>query len=247
MSNAAQVARPADGICTIARSGTSYTADAADPDCAANTKTTVASPKVTNQDAGGKQEVTANSDGSTTITTNIYNYNNNTTTTTTINYDSSGKVTGVNGQTTQGIGTAGGTSAPTSSSGGATSSDIAGLGTKIDGVKNGQCGGSGEPACKTDESGTPSSYSDGGKTDGLNAQFDDLNSKITSQTNGVGNGLEMPNAFSTGGCSNPSFNNQSIDVCETAFLVQPYTKFGAYILTLYGIWGLWFRRMGGAA
>ncbi|GBG15200.1 uncharacterized protein NMK_2803, partial [Novimethylophilus kurashikiensis] len=135
LTNAAQVARPADGICTIARSGTSYTADAADPDCAANTKTTVASPKVTNQDAGGKQEVTANSDGSTTITTNIYNYNNNTTTTTVINYDSSGKVTGVNGQTTQGIGTAGSTSSPapaaTDTSNLATHSDVNGVTSAI--------------------------------------------------------------------------------------------------------------------
>lgn len=168
LSNAAQVPKPPDGICTILRSGNTFSGDPMDPDCALSSTsaagksnmTGLGTSHLTGGDIGSKKaDVVANADGSSTVTVMTVN-NNNTTTMTTINMSAPGTgggvtVTGTSQTTVQGTGTSQ-TTTPASS----TIVDLSATNSKLDALKSGQCGGAGQPKCGIDETGLPAD--DGG-------------------------------------------------------------------------------------
>lgn len=121
-----------------------------------------------------------------------------------------------------------------------------------------QCGYDDAHKCKVDqkidETGTPDEFQTN-HGDQLDAKFDEIQNFINNQQNGVGEGLQHPldGAFSSE-CRNPEFNAASvkpgavatIDICSHAAEAQPILRWIAYIFTAVAIYGLWFRRVGGA-
>jgi hypothetical protein len=267
LDNAALVQKPADGHCNVVRSGNSFFDDPNDPDCTSSP--TVTAGSATSQTPAGKTTITGNGDGTTTVINKTYNNTTNTTTTNTTIYNhSTGVVTGSSTTTNTGTGIAEtsnpATPTPTDVSALATHADVNAVGSKLDtangkldAIKAGQCGGSGQPPCKLDEAGTSSTFT-GSQSAGLDAQADSLTSQIKNQQNGAGPGLPIDpitNAIPvTSQCVNPGFNasdihagaNFTLPLCEHASQVQPYLRWVVWIFTAMGIWGIWFQKLGGA-
>jgi len=165
------VPKPSDGKCTITRSGNTFSNDALDPDCVSMpVDVTVTGTVITAKPSTTEtQKVTINGDGSTSVTNSTYNTSNNTTTTTTINVSPGStpgqtKITGVGTTTLTGQGDAVGS-------------------TPIPPTNYPQpCGIPGQPACKIDETGTPTA----GDMSGATAALDSAAAARQAQIEGVG-------------------------------------------------------------
>jgi hypothetical protein len=165
LTNASAVIKPTDGHCNVVRSGNSFSYDPNDPDCTAAGAPVVSSGTVTqtSNSAGGGSVSENSSTGAITVNSNNNNNSNNTTTNNTTILDNTGRVTGTNQTTTQGQGTGATTTQSTSSGSGqsvdvsnlATHADVNGVASAINTMASKMCGGVGQPACKLDETGTP--------------------------------------------------------------------------------------------
>lgn len=259
LSNAAVVEKPSDGICTIVRTGNTYSGDPRDPDCAVSNipaTVTISGSQITARPSGGStQRTTINADGSTTITNSTTNNTNNTTTTTTINISASTgagttKITGIGTTTVNGTGdlagqgTAPATPFPSDYNRETTQQ---GISNKLDQLKAGQCGGAGQPPCKLDETGTPT-------TDALTAGraevakgMDDRKSQIESSTDKSAWPSPFSITFPTGSnCTDISFamprnkGNLEIAICSKLAPVRGVLEwmlgiFAAFSIYLIGI------------
>jgi len=211
------VDKPSDSKCTIIRTGNTFAADPKDPDCSVGvgTDVTISGTEIEARPTNQKQKVKINGDGSVTTTTTTINTSNNTTTTTTINVSGTGvgnaKITGIGTTTVPGTGDqAGSTPIPSPGEDGkATEATLAAAKGKLDEIKAGQCGGSGQPACKIDETGTPTDATLSAQKSDFDKAGDARKGAIegtgTSPVTSLGFGLSIPWP-SPGGCSNPSFS-----------------------------------------
>lgn len=287
LSDALVVIKPVLGRDMLIRTGNTYSHDPQQNAADVNTLNSVvfSSPAAgqliyKNPNTGEVTRVTTNqTDGTTIIETTKPNpdgvtSNRDTTTLTAPGVTAADppKVSGQKHEALQGVGDAVGPSPGTSSSAPvtvdtsnlATHSDVSTVGskidasnTKLDAIKNALCGGSGQPPCKLDETGTPGTFT-GTQSAGLDAQADSLVSQIQNQRNGAGQGLSIEpitNAIpATSQCVNPGFDASDIHagakftlpLCEHASQVQPYLRWVVWIFTAIGIWGIWFQKLGGA-
>lgn len=121
-----------------------------------------------------------------------------------------------------------------------------------------QCGYDAEHPCQTkiDEADTPEDFQTN-HGDDLDGQFDELQTFINEQENGVGAGIENPfiGKFASGGCVDPTFSasdiyagaSASIPICSHKSDIDPWTSLAAYVFSAIAIYGIWFRRLGGAS
>lgn len=164
LTDASQVMKPADGRCTIKRTGNSFGVDPRDPDCLSGKipATTAVQPNVitaANPD-GSSKSIQINADGSSTITESRPNNSNNTTETNTTTLsapDASGavKVTGQGSGVAPGTGTqAGSSTAPVNfdKSGLATEGTLTGIKGSIDAIKDGLDPGSADSSLAAEKS-----------------------------------------------------------------------------------------------
>lgn len=248
------VTKPADSKCTIIRTGNTFSADPVDPDCTAGLPATVSvtgTEVVVNPSATQKQSVKINGDGTTTATTTTINTTNNTTTTNTTNINNGGgvgnsKITGIGTSTVNGTGDQAGTTPtiefPTDYNREVTQQ---GIKTTLDQIKAGQCGATGQPACKLDETGTPTDGSLTAAQSAIDAAFADV---VTGVNNiggsakindlGVGLPLTLPNTA----CENPTFampkghGNLVVPLCSVSTDVQAIMAWIMAALTLVSLW-----------
>jgi hypothetical protein len=210
------VPKPSDGTCTIVRVDNSFSADTNDPDCAVtpNVSITPSSISIT-PNVGPSATVGVKSDSTTTITVTTVN---NTTVTTTTDTVSGGvpdvtsgdvAVVGKSSKTYSGTGTGADPLAqgefPTDYNRESTQTAVKGV---LDTIAAGQCGGAGQPACKLDETATPTDSSLATEK----ASFDTAAAdRVTALENlagagkvtdlGLGLTIEWPSV----GCTDPSF------------------------------------------
>lgn len=118
-----------------------------------------------------------------------------------------------------------------------------------------QCGYDAAHPCETKlaEGDTPNSFSsDHGNS--LDSLFDSQIANMNGIQNGAGPGLEIGsilNSLPDSGCVDPQLEipNQSsitLPLCTYNATIQPIAQWVTYIFTAFAIWGLWFRRLGGA-
>jgi hypothetical protein len=114
----------------------------------------------------------------------------------------------------------------------------------------------GDGKLKIDEEGTPGEFtSEHG--DQIDAKFDELETFIENQTDGVGQGLENPliGKLTSGGCTNPEFNvsevnanaKSTIPICDYIPDLHPWLALFAYVMSALAIYRIWFTRTGGNA
>lgn len=122
-----------------------------------------------------------------------------------------------------------------------------------------QCGYDAAHPCKVtiDEGEAPSDFDNSARDTALDGKFDELQTFINSQDNGVGEGIQNPliGKLPSGQCTdfvydvtevNPNAR-ATIPLCEHMADIQPWTQFFAYIASAILIYGIWFRRLGGAS
>jgi len=223
------VTKPSDSKCTIIRTGNTFAADPNDPDCSAGvgTDVTISGTEIEARPSNQKQKVKINGDGSVTTTTTTINTTNNTTTTTTINVSNGSgvgntKITGIGTTTVSGTGDqAGTTPIPNSGEDGkATEATLSAAKAKLDQIKDGQCGGTGQPSCKIDETGTPTESTLGDAKTDVDSKYSAHTDAIAGVTNKTGAdlGFGLSITWPSGSCTNPTFalpkaGSLTIDFC----------------------------------
>lgn len=252
--------KPIDHKCSVIRSGNTFSADLYDPDC---TTSAIRSEGVTlpggnavKSNTSPDLKVTANSDGTTTITLTTINNTNNTTTVSTANYGTDGKQTGRKTEVFTGVGDQQSTTPSAPSTGSGTSinlpTDYNREATQQE-IRDALCGGSNQQPCSDVNTQAQSAHS--GRLGQIDSLFDQLQQKAQEQTGGVGDAIPYPldDAFPDQPCINPHFDASDIApgaygevrLCEYANEAQPILRWVAYVFTAVGVFGLWFRKLGG--
>ena len=242
LTNSAAVIKPGDGKCEIKRVGNSFSGDPNDPDCLAGPDN--AMQQVHGNATGGTvtaaglgQAVEVAVDGGTgagTVTSSKAN-SNGTTTTTTIHIGAPGSGAGEGG--------AAGTAVT-----GTTVATYEGTGSNVSGTPLAKpdarepCGLPGTPACKIDESGTPT---DGSLSDAKAAyetaaaarktQLESVNSSLKKTDLGLSLSVSWP----SGSCSDLAVNidghSGSFDLCSKQADIKAITSWLMGILTAFAL------------
>lgn len=258
--NAAIVPKPADGKCTIIRTGNTFAADSLDPDCAVGTLpsgVTVSSSEVkwsAGTSPGNNGKATINGDGTITHTNTTPNATGGTSTVVTVKGSAPDagtgvvSITGVGQSTVAGQGDqAGGTpiqELPTDYNREATQQAIK---ASIDAIKDKQCGGVGQVKCdvKVDETGTPTDASLQTHVDAFNTAADDHKSLLESPnaSNKVTDlGILWTINWPAADCENPSFSiagkTMTVDICGKAADIKSIMGFVVAVLTAFAIFGI---------
>lgn len=125
-----------------------------------------------------------------------------------------------------------------------------------------QCGYDADHPCKVEgnikinEVGTPEEFqTDHG--DQLDDQFDELQTFVNEQQDGVGEGLENPliGKFTSGQCTNPIYDVSEVDakakatipICDYVPQLHPWLALFAYVMSALAIYRIWFTRQGASA
>jgi hypothetical protein len=231
LNNANSVMKPADGNCTIVRSGNSFSGDALDPDCTVTAGVSVSSSSVTVSpkvgssqntkvevlaDGSGKvTSSTPNSDGTTTQRTTVFGAPDPTT--------GSAKITGTSQATFSGTG-----SSLNSSPQGEPPKDPCGLPTTA--------------PCKIDESGTPGG---GGYQEAAKAALDLVTPSSLGVSAWTGSGTApwtgLPSVPGSDSCVNPVTwvlmgNTIVPDICSIWSPLKSWLAWLLYALTALFVW-----------
>jgi len=230
LENAAQVIKPSDGRCGVARSGNTYNKDAQDPDCGS----TSSAASAANLSVSGGTLTVGGSTNTAVITINPL--------------DGSARIavaTAGNGFTTDSFQIA--TAAPDGSTAavtGRSETSIQGTGTLLQEAasKVQNCGSPGQQPCKIDETGTPTGT---GATSAAQAALNALTPESFGISSWSGTGISifpsLPTFAGSSTCTNPlSWNwmgqNLNPDICSIWQPLKPGLAWLLYAITALYIW-----------
>lgn len=246
VTNEQQADRPADGHCTVRRSGNNFTADPSDPDCFTSPSNTgpakemgvnisgnTASAGGTRTGGGANTTVNiTNSDSTNTTTITVTNSNSNgTTTTQTVGESAPGSggavsVTGTNKTTTQGTGTQ------------STGTPVNDPGKQAEPIP--PCGLPDTAPCKIDETGTPTDGNFNASKDALDNASKDRKAAIENSTDVDSLGMSFGWSLPTGACEPLVWGNsmweRTYNWCPLLGTARDIWGWGLSILAALYIW-----------
>lgn len=226
LTDAELVQKPADGVCGVTRSGNTFVTDANDPDCT-GAATNVTGGTGTASEGGVTVSVELQGDGRALVTDSRPSLDGNT------------QVTRI------------GMSAPDGSGNvvydGWSRNWTTGTGTESgEGAVTGSCGAPGQPACKIDETGTPT---DSGSLTSANSSLDTAESSGVSSIETYSSsakrsdlGVSLSVTWPDVSCSNPQFDvighTLTVRMCEYESDIQSIMSWLVYVLGAFTVFGM---------